>query len=192
MSVRQAIELDEHGNICIPSGRDETAIREMFHCVQSANSAVHSAEAKLRDEVDRLRNEGVSWSVIGLLLGMSRGGAQKKFSKPMIRVSADALREAMLETPSGQLWWTPESGRQSSPAGEMASSHVTELLDGLTAEMSDRTVVKHLSRGGPTVQTLDALSYLENQVRLRDLSLPGRSYSESEKLIRKAALRLRM
>ena len=91
MSVRQAIELDEHGNICIPSGRDETAIREMFHCVQSANSAVHSAEAKLRDEVDRLRNEGVSWSVIGLLLGMSRGGAQKKFSKPMIRVSADAL-----------------------------------------------------------------------------------------------------
>lgn len=172
MPARQTIELDEDGRIVIPDDHDEVAAREMFHSVQSANSAVYAAEMKLRDGVERLRGEGTSWSVIGSLLGMSRGGAQKKFSRPIKRVSADELREAAKTSP--QISWHPH----------------TELLAGLTAEMSDRAVVKHLSRGGPTVVTLDALSYLTNEVRVRSLTLPGRSHSESERLLLKAEARV--
>jgi hypothetical protein len=105
MPARQAIELDEEGRIVISGDRDEAAVRDMFHSVQSANSAVHSAEARLRSEVDRLRSEGASWSVVGSLLGMTRGGAQKKFSQPILHVSADALREAAAANPPR--WWRP-------------------------------------------------------------------------------------
>lgn len=72
-----------------------------------------------------------------------------------------------------------------------ASTHRADLLEGLTAEMSDRSIVKHLSRGGYTVRTLNGLEYLNAQVVAGDVTLPGRSPAVSQKLVLKAATRIK-
>lgn len=60
---------------------------------------------------------------------------------------------------------------------------VTVLLSRLTPEMSDTDVVKQLRRDRTTPT---ALSDLENQIILGQITLPGRSADESRYLVRKA------
>lgn len=182
MTERRVIELDEHGNVTTAEDYDDTELRLLIDEAQRASSGVQEAELRLYRIVEQLRAIGASWSVIGSLVAMTRGGAQKKFSTPLIQY--DEVHE--IRRPKRSFKEQVSQGRSG-----VVDQLGAELLDGLTAEMSDRAVVKHLSRGGPTVKTLDALSYLENRVRMRDLVLPGRSHSESERLLRKADIRLR-
>lgn len=190
MTERRVIELDEHGNVTMADDYDDTELRLLIDEARKASSGVQEAELHLYRVVEQLRAIGASWSVIGSVVAMTRGGAQKKFSTPLIQY--DEVHEIRRPERSLKEQVSP-GGRWSGPPWQHAGDMVdgTELLDGLTAEMSDRAVVKHLSRGGPTVKTLDALSYLENRIRMRDLVLPGRSHSESERLLRKADIRLR-
>lgn len=64
-------------------------------------------------------------------------------------------------------------------------------LSGLEPDMSDRAMVKHLSRGGLTVLNLERVEYLEDGICKGDFTLPGRSLPESKLLVRKAILRIK-
>lgn len=86
MTERRAIELDEHGNITTPEGYDDTELLLLVDATRKAHSGFQEAERERYRAVERLREIGASWSVIGSLIGMTRGGAQKKFSGPLIQI----------------------------------------------------------------------------------------------------------
>ena len=55
--------------------------------VATAHQQVDAAEAALAAAVTRARQTGASWTVIGAQLGISRQGAQQRFTHPPARNS---------------------------------------------------------------------------------------------------------
>lgn len=103
MGLRMVIEMDESGKLVTPAGFDDTELRALIGDAQDANSNLHAAELRVHEAVTRLRKLGASWTVIGNILGMTRSGAQKKFSKARHVFVLDA--EDIQGTQP--LWWTP-------------------------------------------------------------------------------------
>ena len=61
--------------------------------VATAHQQANAAEANLAAAITRARQSGASWSVIGAQLGISRQGAQQRFTRA-------SLRKADQRTPS--------------------------------------------------------------------------------------------
>jgi hypothetical protein len=52
---------------------------DIAHWINQAHQDLHTAEATLRATVTRARTQGLPWSAIGDLLGISRQAAQQRF-----------------------------------------------------------------------------------------------------------------
>jgi hypothetical protein len=76
------IEMNNSGELVTPAGFDDTELRALIDKAQEANSDLHAAELRIDKAVTQLREIGASWTVIGNILGMTRGGAQKRFGTP--------------------------------------------------------------------------------------------------------------
>jgi hypothetical protein len=53
---------------------------QLLAALPASESAVEATRAVLQEQIDQLRRRGVSWSVIGEALGMSRQAAWERFS----------------------------------------------------------------------------------------------------------------
>jgi len=62
--------------------------------VATAHQQANAAERTLATAVTRARQIGVSWSVIGAQLGVSRQGAQQRFSRASVRESTKGATRA--------------------------------------------------------------------------------------------------
>jgi hypothetical protein len=67
-----------------PEWRGGDARRRTAHWLSDVNelaALATSTEALLYDTVGQARDDGVTWELIGRALGVSRSGAQQRFSK---------------------------------------------------------------------------------------------------------------
>ncbi len=62
--------------------------------VATAHQQANAAEATLAAAVTRARQAGASWSLIGAQLGLSRQGAQQRFTRASARESTKPARRA--------------------------------------------------------------------------------------------------
>ncbi len=56
-----------------------TALREIMDAVEARSEA----EDRISHAVDRAREEGATWAMIGLALGVTRQGALKRYRQPV-------------------------------------------------------------------------------------------------------------
>jgi|AraplaCL_Col_mMS_1032034.scaffolds.fasta_scaffold32530_2 hypothetical protein len=108
MESRMTIEMNHRGELVIPAGFDRTELRALIDKAQEANSDLHAAELRIQNAVTQLRKIGASWTVIGNILGMTRGGAQKRFGTPRKTFVFDPedIPEDMKSNQA--LLWTPK------------------------------------------------------------------------------------
>lgn len=111
MAQRMAIEMDQNGKLITPEGFDDTELRQLVDEAQDANSDLHAAEARLHLAVNKLRDLGASWTVVGTLIGMTRSGAQKKFGeqRQLAAINTETLAQAARQATMG--WHTQDDFR---------------------------------------------------------------------------------
>ncbi|MEP7194243.1 MAG: hypothetical protein ABI903_15445 [Actinomycetota bacterium] len=71
-----------------------SAVLDVLGWVATAHQQANAAEATLAAAVTRARQSGVSWSVIGAQLGVSRQGAQQRFTRASARESTKGATRA--------------------------------------------------------------------------------------------------
>lgn len=105
---RMTIEMNNSGGLVVPAGFDDTELRSLIDKAQEANSDLHAAELRIHEAVTQLRKIGASWTVIGNMLGMTRGGAQKRFGTPrkVFVLDPEDIPDDMKS--SQALRWTPK------------------------------------------------------------------------------------
>ena len=64
-----------------------TAAFDVLSWVATAHQQANTAEATLAAAVTRARQAGATWSLIGAQLGLSRQGAQQRFTRPAPRTT---------------------------------------------------------------------------------------------------------
>lgn len=102
MGSRKTIEI-KHGVLVTAAGFDDTEMLALIDKAQEANSVLYAAELRIYNAVTQLRKIGASWAVIGNILGMTRGGAQKRFGTPRPVFIFDPEDAEGKEA----LWWPP-------------------------------------------------------------------------------------
>jgi hypothetical protein len=100
-----------------------SAAFDVLGWVATAHQQANAAEATLAAAVTRARQIGVSWSVIGAQLGVSRQGAQQRFTRASVRESTKRARRALTRVTREGLGVATPAQNHRSPVRPQAPGH---------------------------------------------------------------------